>query len=89
MTELKITQADRDSAASYWGNDNPPVELRQAFARHRIAAEEGKAELVEALGRIATLTTGRDTDTMDDQVMRVFRAHGIATAALARVRGEG
>lgn len=68
MTELKITQADRDAAATY-GLDNGLIYsadflsltsgrrddngLIQAFARHRIAAEEGKAELVEALGRIA------------------------------------
>ena len=49
MTELKITQADVDSASAYWGNDNPPIELRQAFARHRIAAEEGQAELVREI----------------------------------------
>ena len=57
MTELKITQADRDAACKLF--DLPAradiVEMPggpsilEAFARHRIAAEEGKAELVECL----------------------------------------
>lgn len=81
MTELKITQADRDSAASYWGNDNPPVELRQAFARHRIAAEEGKAELVEALELADAALRGANMD--------IRFVEKKVNAALARVRGEG
>lgn len=31
----KITQADREAAASYWGNDNPPQELQMQFAKYR------------------------------------------------------
>lgn len=46
MTKLNATQADITAAQGYWGNDNPPLELRQAFAAHRIASQ---AELVEAL----------------------------------------
>lgn len=38
MTEPTVTQADIDAAAAYWGNDNPPLELRAAFARHRTAS---------------------------------------------------
>ena len=39
----EITQADRDAAARYWGNDNPPQELQREFARHRM---EERAALV-------------------------------------------
>lgn len=78
MTDLKVTQADIDSAAAYWGNDNPPVELRQAFARHRA---DSQAELVR---EIAALTDefifASDAD--------VFRLIDGINAALARVRGE-
>ena len=67
MTELKITQADRDAAAAYWkvsrigsgetvrrykAGEADNAFIVQAFARHRIAAEEGKAELVEALDKM-------------------------------------
>lgn len=47
MTEPTVTQADIDAAAAYWGNDNPPLELRAAFARHRTAsAPAGEVEPV-------------------------------------------
>jgi hypothetical protein len=47
MTEPTVTQADIDAAAAYWGNDNPPLELRDAFARHRItSAPAGEVEPV-------------------------------------------
>lgn len=63
-------------------DDTPPV---QAFARHRIAAEEGKAELVEALERIegATMSMYFKPADMVQDIKRM------AAAALARVRGEG
>ena len=35
---VEVRQADREAAARYWGNDNPPLELQREFARHRIAA---------------------------------------------------
>ncbi len=37
---VEVTQEDREAAARYWGNDNPPLELQREFARHRIAALE-------------------------------------------------
>lgn len=106
MTELKITQADRDAAASLalWlfdvdlpqsALDRIAERLRsgkadkqpsvQAFARHRIAAEEGKAELVEALERIEGATMSMYSKPAD-MVQDIKR---MAAAALARVRGEG
>lgn len=35
---IEILPADLAAAASYWGNDNPPLELQREFARHRIEA---------------------------------------------------
>jgi len=35
---VEVRQEDREAAARYWGNDNPPLELQREFARHRIAA---------------------------------------------------
>jgi len=53
MTELKITQADRDAAEdAQTFTTMRGEELAYEFARHRIAAEEGKAELVEALDKM-------------------------------------
>ena len=46
---VEVRQEDREAAARYWGNDNPPLELQREFARHRIAALDaarGKAEPV-------------------------------------------
>lgn len=34
MYPLKI---DAEAAVSYWGNNNPPLELTAAFTRHRVA----------------------------------------------------
>jgi len=43
---VEVRQEDREAAARYWGNDNPPLELQREFARHRIAAlEEAATEL--------------------------------------------
>lgn len=44
---VEVTQADKAEAIRYWGNDNPPVELQAAFARHRIAALEEAARHFE------------------------------------------
>ena len=108
MTELKITQADRDAAAAYYysagGSPKIANEIRegkkdgwfrvQAFARHRIAAEEGKAELVAALGKRAFHFTEPHLsgyrvcigfENKDD----AYGAHFAIAQALARVRGEG
>lgn len=41
---VEVTQADREAAARYWGNDNPPLELQREFARHRIAARDAALE---------------------------------------------
>ena len=41
---VEVTQEDREAAARYWGNDNPPLELQREFARHRIAAENAALE---------------------------------------------
>lgn len=35
--DCKPTQRDRDAAADYWGNDNPPLELVAMTARHAAA----------------------------------------------------
>lgn len=35
-----IIPADKAIAATYWGNDNPPLELQAAFASHRRATEQ-------------------------------------------------
>ena len=110
MSEVEVTQADRDAAASgyyAWCSGNPTIPNRmvegsaddhsmiQAFARHRIAAEEGKAELVEAAealrddmlerARIAALLR-------KDAAVIVEAGNGVwlrFNEALARVRGEG
>lgn len=96
MTELKITQADRDAAAAYWkvsrigsgetvrrykAGEADNSFIVQAFARHRIAAEEGKAELVEAAEAIERYL--RETPHHNATQAAALRA------ALARVRGEG
>ena len=95
MTELKITQADRDAAAAYYysagGFPKIANEIRegkkdgwfrvQAFARHRIAADEGKAELVEAAEALERYL--RETPHHNATQAAALRA------ALARVRGEG
>jgi len=41
---VDVTQDDREAAARYWGNDNPPLELQREFARHRIAARDASLE---------------------------------------------
>jgi hypothetical protein len=50
MTTIKPTQRDRDAAAAYWGNNNPPLELVAMTARHA-AAERAmeRAAIVEWL----------------------------------------
>ena len=94
MTELKITQADRDAAAAYYysagGFPKIANEIRegkkdgwfrvQAFALHRIAAEEGKAELVEALELADAALRGANMD--------IRFVEKKVSATLARVRGE-
>ena len=111
MTELKITQADREAAAAYYysagGSPKIANEIRegkkdgwfrvQAFARHRIAAEEGKAELVEAAEALLHAVCGETgfaaAVRADSGVAYPWPALDIAEAdlraALARVRGEG
>ena len=105
MTELKITQADRDAFASVYDATAPAyaAEIRegtydgtllaQAFARHRIAAEEGKAELVEALeNAIALIAHKMGMDTTAMVAGQTLVARGVwkqGMAALARVRVEG
>lgn len=94
MTELKITQADIKAARAaqvdiliggVQGDKDAWRKVEQAFAAHRIAAEEGKAELVEALERIegATMSMYFKPADMVQDIKRM------AAAALARVRGEG
>lgn len=105
MTELKITRADRDAAKSLLGRDDAGPSwwaidsgnadndsMVQAFARHRIAAEEGKAELVLCLKRLEywfdtdqEILDAMDHDTRADH----DRQLAMIRAALARVRGEG
>lgn len=41
---VEVRQEDREAAARYWGNDNPPLELQREFARHRIAARDASLE---------------------------------------------
>lgn len=101
MTELKITQADREAAARIYQNfrdhdyakwilertnaSGDADSIIQAFARHRIAAEEGKAELVEALENVKKFIV------RNSSCANTVRAQALAqtNAALARVRGEG
>ena len=79
MNEPTVTQADIDAAAAYWGNDNPPLELRAAFARHRTASAPAgaahppaPADLVE---RIAQLDLLQETNLPDGEWdMETFRA---------------
>lgn len=57
---VDVTQEDREAAARYWGNDNPPLELQREFARHRIAArnaaiEEAAATITDLRARVAEL----------------------------------
>lgn len=107
MSEVEITQADRDAAASgyyAWCSGNPTIPNRmvegsaddhsmiQAFARHRFAAEEGKAELVTCLKRLEywfdtdqEILDAMDHDTRADHERQL----AMIRAALARVRGEG
>lgn len=115
MTELKITQADRDAAAAYWkasrigsgetvrrykAGEADNAFIVQAFAHHRIAAEEGKAELVEALGKIMPIRVSNGPDYAEvvfsdgtkhaTQAMTMHPQDWLdIAAALARVRGEG
>lgn len=90
MTELKITQADRDAAE---GAQTFTImrgeELAYEFARHRIAAEEGKAELVDKAEALLAAFEGKPCrdgwygePVHEDEVLAL-------RAALARVRGEG
>ena len=46
---VEVRQEDREAAARYWGNDNPPLELQREFARHRIAAENAVLERAAAV----------------------------------------
>lgn len=95
MTELKITQADRDTAIqtlnaaerqrSFGGNGTVLSQVCQIIAAHRIAAEEGKAELVGVLERIEGTTMSMYFKPAD-MVQDIKR---MVAAALARVRGEG
>ena len=87
MTELKITQADRDAVRAFHsaqlkriflgdktlGENRDAIE--QAFARHRIASQ---AELVEALADLCSWETELTQDKWDH-----------ARDVLARVREEG
>ena len=68
-----VTQADRDAAIVYWGNDNPPLELTRAMCAHRIASCAAKD------AEIAALQSERDA-----LKQRVAYAEGIA-----RVFDEG
>jgi len=98
MTELKITQADRDAAEdAQTFTTMRGEELAYEFARHRIAAEEGKAELVEAAEALLHAVCGETgfaaAVRADSGVAYPWPALDIAEAdlraALARVRGEG
>jgi len=71
---VDVTQDDREAAARYWGNDNPPLELQREFARHRIAAEN------VALERAAKVADRRDTGDMQREDME---ARAIASAIRA------
>lgn len=109
MTDLKVTQADRQllvevlnpcssTAESIQQGKSYTWEVGQ-IARHRIAAEEGKAELVEAVQRWVDATDAiaefeRDhPNGSTSRWDRLFYERGFASdalrAALARVRGEG
>lgn len=60
---VEVTQEDREAAARYWGNDNPPLELQREFAIHRIAAENASHQEITALrARIAELEARLEID---------------------------
>lgn len=105
MTDLKVTQADRDAAAvlmpvntiAEWervadtksGRNDGDYRV-QAFARHRIAAEEGKAELVEALEDVLDSVGALSNLSEFPNCFGITEDRGREIlAALARVRGEG
>ena len=51
-----VTQADRDAAIVYWGNDNPPLELTRAMCAHRISSCADKDDEIAAFKqRVAEL----------------------------------
>ena len=92
MTELKITQADRDAAEdAQTFTTMRGEELAYEFARHRIAAEEGKAELVEAVqaARDALHFHYVEWDGEPEDAVPLQLARSKCDAALARVQGEG
>jgi hypothetical protein len=93
MTELKITQADRDAAnrlMEIWDDgDLHCDDFVEAFARHRIAAEEGKAELVKAAESLAPYLKWMLGPESPGYHPTMPSAVAQFNAALARVRGEG
>ena len=93
MTELKITQADRDAAEdAQTFTTMRGEELAYEFARHRIAAEEGKAELVEALenaiGLIAHKMGMEATALVAGQTLVARQVWSQGMSALAKAKGE-
>lgn len=103
MSEVEVTQADIDRAHEWMRGQTTglrmmlvkPRGIYEILAAHRIAAEEGKAELVEAAealrddmlerARIAALLR-------KDAAVIVEAGNGVwlrFNEALARVRGEG
>lgn len=89
---VEVTQADKAEAIRYWGNDNPPIELQAAFARHRIAVlEEAAASL-----RSNLLLQMEERDD-DDTPSSIQRGKGLVwldgwfdlAAAIRVLKGEG
>lgn len=93
MTELKITQADIDRAHEWMRGQTTglrmmlvkPRGIYEILAAHRIAAEEGKAELVKALEALQIAYC--DSECNGDAGLHDTTCIN-ARAALARVRRE-
>ena len=93
MTELKITQADRDAAEdAQTFTTMRGEELAYEFARHRIAAEEGKADqakaLENAIGLIAHKMGMEATALVAGQTLVARQVWSQGMSALAKAKGE-
>ena len=97
MTELKITQADRDAAKRHQqrflteGRSETEL-LWETLARHRIAAEEGKADqakaLENAIGLIAHKMGMEATALVAGQTLVARQVWSQGMSALAKAKGE-
>lgn len=87
MTDaVEVSQADRNAAHEFYYSVNSEShilrDLAVAFARHRLSAEEGKAELVEALEGIVHFgdAVAYRSDTLSVE-LRKWIAHAAALLA--------